>query len=102
MTLNASIGLIFSKLAGISGRNISADFSGIYVFEEFITLMTSFSTAYERDLNKKNSEYFGISTVYKEYLTIEIRAEKNLYHEWLYNSGDYDEFLLKGTVTLKF
>lgn len=102
LTLSASAGLIFSKLAGISGRNICADFSGSYVFEDFITIMTGFSTAYERDLNKKNSEYFGISGGYKQYLNIEIRAEKNMYHEWLLNINDYDEFLLKGTVTLKF
>jgi hypothetical protein len=102
LTFSASVGLTFSKLQGIPDRIISADFSGNYIFEDFITIMSGFSTAYERELNKKNSEYFGVSGGYNQYLNIEIRAEKNMYHDWFLNTQDYDEFLLKGTVTLKF
>ena len=101
-SISASVGLLFSKIQGVQSRMISADFSGNYVFEDLLTLMAGFSTAYERDLNKKNAEYFGISAGYMQYFNIEIRAEKNMYHEWYLNTNDYDEFLLKGIVTMKF
>jgi hypothetical protein len=101
-SLTAAGGFVFSKLQGIQSRIISGDFSGSYVFEDFLTVMAGFSTAYERDLNKKNAAYFGLSGGYKEYLNIEIRTEKNMYHQWFDNTADYDEFLLKGIVTLKF
>jgi len=102
LSLSASGGLTFSKLQGISSRILSGDFNVSYVLEDIITLMSGIGTAYEKDLNKKNSAYIGLSGGYNQYFNIEIRTEKNMYHQWFDNTADYDEFLMKGIVTLKF
>jgi len=102
LSLTASVGFIFSKLQGVPDRTISADFSGNYVFEDLITVMAGLSTGYEKDLNKKNSSYLGISGGFKQYLNIELRAEKNMYYQWFDNTNDYNEFLIRCIVTMKF
>ncbi|MEO8514984.1 MAG: hypothetical protein ABI543_15610 [Ignavibacteria bacterium] len=43
--------------------------------------------------------YFTTSFNIIKNVTFEIRTEKNLYTDWATSSNNFDEFLIRGTVT---
>ncbi len=99
LTLSGSFGMSFANYPGDYSRILSTDISATYLLMDVLNYMVGFSTAYEKDKNKKNMFYIGTSIGYKQYINFEVRAEKNLYHDWFDNRSNYDEFLIRGTVT---
>ena len=102
LNISGSFSLSFAKYPGENSRILSGEISADYTLAEFLNTFIGFSTAYEKDRNKKNMFYIGTSLAYERYINFEVRAEKNLYHNWLDGTGNYDEFMLKGIVTTTF
>ncbi|MBZ0202730.1 MAG: hypothetical protein K8I03_06915 [Ignavibacteria bacterium] len=102
LSISGSVGLSFARYPEMFSRIVSADFNASYLLFDVMNYMMGVSTAYEKDLNKKNTLYIGTSIGYERYINLEIRAEKNLYHQWNDPTGNYDEFLMKGIITANF
>lgn len=102
LNLSASFSMSFANNPGEYSRILSGDFSADYTLFELLNSFIGFSTAYEMDKNKKNMFYIGSSIGYKQYINFEVRAEKNLYHDWKNTTNNYDEFIFKGIVTTRF
>lgn len=102
LNLSASFSVGFANYPGEYSRILSGDFSADYTLFELLNSFIGFSTAYEMDKNKKNMFYIGSSIGYNQYINFEVRAEKNLYHDWRSTTNNYDEFIFRGVVTTRF
>lgn len=99
LTLSASFGAQFFDYINDYSRILSFDGNIGYVLEEIVTNTLGLSTSVERDKNKKINFYFGTVFNVVKGISLELRAEKNLYHDWHIASNNYDEFMIKGTLT---
>jgi len=102
LNISGSFSMSFAKYPGEYSRILSGDISADYTLFELVNSFIGFGTAYEKQSNKKNTFYMGVSLGYERYINFEVRAEKNLYHSWKDNTTNYDEFLIKGIVTTRF
>ncbi len=102
LSINGSFGMSFARSPGDYSRILSGDINASYTLFELLNYMIGFSTAYEKERNKKNMFYIAASLGYKQYINFEVRGEKNLYHDWRFGSNNYDEFILKGIITTRF
>jgi len=102
LNISGSFSMSFAKYPGEYSRILSGDISADYTLFELVNSFIGFGTAYEKQSNKKNTFYMGVSLGYEGYINFEVRAEKNLYHSWKDNTTNYDEFLIKGIVTTRF
>ncbi len=100
--LSASVNLVHSDYVNDYSRLISFDTYLSYTLEDVWTNSLGFSTGIEKDKNRKRIFYLNTSFNIIKNVSIEFRAEKNLYSDWLNNTNNYDEFLLRGTVTTNF
>jgi hypothetical protein len=100
LTLSGSIGMVQTsdKLFGYT-RTATGGFSADYVFEELWTNSAGFSTDVTRDLNKKFSFFFDTKFDFNKYISLNIRTEKNLYNDWISGSNNWDEFVIKSTLS---
>lgn len=99
LNISGSFSMSFAKYPGEYSRILAGDISADYTLFELVNSFIGFGTAYEKQSNKKNTFYIGVSLGYERYFIFEVRAEKNLYHSWQDNTTNYDEFMLKGIVT---
>lgn len=74
-------------------------FSADYVVEELWTNSAGLGVDITRDMNKKVSLFFDTKFVFNQYISLNIRTEKNVYNDWLSSSNNWDEFVIRGTVT---
>lgn len=102
LVLSASFGMSFldyfhdySKITSIDG-NVSYTFFGSWTN----TVGASYSG--EKNKNNKVYLYFGSTYDYTENVSIDFRIEKNSYADELVDINDYDEFIVRSTVRLKF
>ncbi|MCI0450598.1 MAG: hypothetical protein L0Y79_12600 [Chlorobi bacterium] len=102
LNLSGSFSMSFARYPGEYSRILSGDISVDYTLFDIANSFIGFSTAYEKDLNKKNTFYFGTRLGYDRYINIEVRAEKNLYHDWFDMRNNFDEFLIRGIVSTEF
>ena len=102
LNLSGSFSMSFAKYPGMSSRILSGDISVDYTLFDIVNGFIGFTTAYEKDLNKKNMLYIGTKLGYQRYINLEVRAEKNLYHDWFDLRNNFDEFLIRGIVTTRF
>lgn len=102
LSISGSFGMSFAKYPGDHSRILSGDISASYTALDLLTYMIGYNTAYEKDKNKKNMFYIAASLGYKQFINLEVRGEKNLYHDWINTTNNYDEFILKGIVTTRF
>ncbi|NOS85372.1 MAG: hypothetical protein HOP31_09550 [Ignavibacteria bacterium] len=99
LSLSASVNLIHSDYVNDYSRILSFDAFASYTLEEVWTNMIGFSTGVEKDKNRKRMFYLTTSFNIIKNVTFEIRTEKNLYTDWAASSNNFDEFLIRGTVT---
>jgi hypothetical protein len=102
--LSLSLGYSFSgsKVLNIADNINSYDFSGTYSFFDKWqnTLGGEYST--ETGNNKRIGVYYSTSIPLWGFATFDLRAEKNLYKNKTLTSTNYDEFMLKATLTSKW
>jgi len=99
LTLSFSFNAVHSDYVNDYSRLLSFDAFASYTLEDVWTNMIGFSTGVEKDKNRKRVFYLATSINIIKNVTFEIRTEKNLYTDWLASSNNFDEFLLRGTVT---
>jgi hypothetical protein len=102
LNISGSFSMSFANYPWVSSRILSGDISADYTLFEIANSFIGFSTAYEKNLNKKNMFYIGTRVGYASFITMEVRGEKNLYHDWFDTRNNFDEFLLRGIVTTRF
>jgi hypothetical protein len=102
LTLSGSFGMSFARYPGDYSRILSTDLNADYTLFDVMNSFIGFGTAYEKDKNKKNMFYIGTRIGYEQYINFEVRAEKNLYQDWIDSSNNYDEFMLKGILSTRF
>ncbi len=102
LNLSGSFSMSFANYPGDYSRTLSTDLNADYTLFDVMNSFIGFSTAYEKDKNKKNIFYIGTRIGYEQYINFEVRAEKNLYHDWNNGSNNYDEFMLKGILSTRF
>jgi hypothetical protein len=102
LVISASFGMNFldyfldySKITTLDG-NIG------YTFFESWT--NTFGAAYSSEKNRNSKIYFYISSIYDytENVSIDVRIEKNKYSDQIVNLNDYDEFLIRSTIRIRF
>lgn len=99
LSLSASINVIHADYVNDYSRILSFDAYASYTLEDVWTNMIGFSTGVEKDKNRKRMFYLTTSFNIVKNVTFEMRTEKNLYTDWLTSSNNFDEFLIRGTVT---
>jgi hypothetical protein len=102
LTLSASISAQYFDYVNDYSRILSFDGSISYTFEDVWTNTFGTASSVDKDKSKKIYIYFGSSFNFINNITLDLRAEKNLYKEWHMSPNDYDEFMLKGTITTSF
>jgi hypothetical protein len=87
--------LDYSKITTLDG-NIG------YTFFESWT--NTFGAAYSSEKNRNSKIYFYISSIYDytENVSVDVRIEKNKYSDQIVNLNDYDEFLIRSTIRIRF
>lgn len=99
LSISASINMIHSDYANDYSRILSFDTFASYTLEDVWTNMIGFSTGVEKDKNRKRRFYLTTSFKMIKNVTFEIRTEKNLYTDWVASLNNFDEFLIRGTIT---
>lgn len=99
LSLSASVNMIHSDYVNDYSRILYFDAFASYTLEDVWTNMIGFSTGVEKDKNRKRMFYLTTSFNIIKNLTFEVKAEKNLYTDWTTSSNNFDEFLIRGTVT---
>lgn len=99
LTLSFSFNAVHSDYVNDYSRLLSFDAFAGYTLEDVWTNMIGFSTGVEKDKNRKRMFYLTTSFNIIKNVTFEIRSEKNLYTDWVTNTNNFDEFLIRGTVT---
>jgi hypothetical protein len=99
LTLSFSFNATHSDYVNDYSRILSFDAFAGYTLEDVWTNMIGFSTGVEKDKNRKRMFYLTTSFNIIKNVTFEIRTEKNLYTDWAASSNNFDEFLIRGTVT---
>lgn len=99
LTLSFSFCAIHSDYVNEYSRLLSFDSYASYVLEDVWTNSIGFATGVEKAKNRKRMFYLTTSLNLVKNMTFEIRTEKNLYTDWLSGSNNFDEFLIRGTVT---
>lgn len=102
LNLTGSFSMSFARYPGDYSRILSTDLSADYTLFDVVNSFIGYGTAYEKDKNKKNMFYIGTRIGYEQYINLEVRAEKNLYHDWIGGSNNYDEFMIKGILSTRF
>ncbi len=99
-TLSGSIGMVQTsdKLYGYT-RTVSGSFSTDYVLENFWTNSIGFGIDVTKDLNKRISFFLNSTLVFNQYISLDMRAEKNTYTDWINISNKWDEFVIKSTLS---
>ncbi len=104
--LSFQIPLSFSVSFNLSHSDYVNDYSRILSFDGNVsyTLLDIWTNAFGvaiSDENRKNKKtYIYLSTDFNlvKNVSVNIRAEQNLYNDWIARTNNYDEFMLKGTV----
>jgi hypothetical protein len=99
LTLSLSFGAVQSSYVSDDSRILSFDGNASYTMDDFWTYSVGFSTGVEKDKNRKRMFYLTSTFNFVKNISFEIRTEKNLYTDWISGSNNYDEFLIRGTVT---
>lgn len=99
LSLSASVNMIHSDYVNDYSRILYFDTFASYTLEDVWTNMIGFSTGVEKDKNRKRMFYLTTSFNIVKNVTFEVKAEKNLYTDWTTSSNNFDEFLIRGTVT---
>ena len=99
LNISASVNVINSDYVNDYSRILSFDGSIGYTLEDVWSNTIGFSTGVEKDKNRKRMFYLTTSFNIIKNVTFDIKAEKNLYTDWLTSSNNFDEFLIRGTVT---
>ncbi|HMQ78746.1 MAG TPA: hypothetical protein PKE39_00670 [Ignavibacteria bacterium] len=99
LSLSASVNVIHSDYVNDYSRILSFDAFASYTLEDVWTNMIGFSTGVEKDKNRKRMFYLTTSFSIIQNVNFEIRTEKNLFTDWATSSNNFDEFLIRGTVT---
>jgi len=102
LTLSAGFSAQFFDYVNDYSRTLSFDGNINYTFEEIITNTLGIGKSVDKDKNGKIYFYLGTGLNIIKGVTLDIRAEKNLYTDWLNGVNNYDEFILKGTLTTNF
>ncbi len=102
LSLSAGFSAQFFDYVNDYSRVLSFDGNINYTFEEIITNTLGIGKSVDKDKNGKLYLYLGTVLNIIKGVTLDIRAEKNLYNDWLKNVNNYDEFILKGTLTTNF
>lgn len=100
LTLSGSIGLVQTSdmLYGYA-RTVTGGISADYVIEEIWSNSAGFSADITRDLNKRLSVFLDTRLDFNEHVSLNIRTEKNLYNDWVSGANNWDEFVIKSTLS---
>lgn len=99
LTVAAGVGMIFQKLPGGSARIITLDFSGSYTVFNVWNNTAGLNLGVEKDKNNKLGMYVNSSVTFLKYLTLDVRAEQNIYRDWLLTGNGYNEFILRSILS---
>lgn len=99
LNISASVNVIHSDYVNDYSRILSFDGSIGYTLEDVWSNTIGFSTGVEKDKNRKRMFYLSTSFNIIKNVTFDIKAEKNLYTDWISSTNNFDEFLIRGTVT---
>ena len=89
---------ISDKLYGYT-RTATGGFSVDYVIEDIWTNSAGFGIDIMRGMNKKVSFFFDTRFDFNQYISLDIRTEKNVYNDWLNGANNWDEFVIKSTLS---
>lgn len=99
LTVAAGLGMIFQKLPGGSARIITIDLSGSYTVFNVWNNAAGLNLGVEKDKNNKLGMYVSSSVTFLKYLTLDVRAEQNIYRDWLLAGNGYNEFILRSILS---
>jgi hypothetical protein len=102
LSFSVSFGAIHSDYVNDYSRIFSFDMSAVYTLEDIWTNSIGFSTGVEKDKNRKRTAYLTSTVNIVKNVSVELRAEKNLYTDWNTGLNNYDEFLLRGVVSINY
>jgi hypothetical protein len=102
LTLTANLGLnqLFSGVG--YGRTNTLEFAASASPISTVSATMGINLAVEKDRNKKTGLYVGSNVSLFQIVTIDLRAEQNVYSEEQVTSGDYREFIFSGTLTARW
>ena len=99
LTLGASFGLTQSKLFQDYSKITFFDLNASYVL--FNVWQNTFGISHAKELNRNNKFGVYLNSVWQLPVigSLGLRIEKNLYKDNVQGSNNYDEFILKATIT---
>jgi len=100
LSLTGRIGFTqnLDKLIGYS-RLISGEMTASYVMEKFWTLSTGIGADVTKQQNKRTVFFLSSDMLFGKNVTLNIRTEKNNYLDWTNSSNNFDEFVIKSTLS---
>jgi hypothetical protein len=100
LTITGSIGMFQTsdKLYGYS-RTISGSLSANYVIENIWTNSAGFGSDVTKGMNKRLTFFLETTLALNQYISLNIRAEKNKFTDWLGKGNNWDEFVIKSTLS---
>lgn len=100
LAVSASIGMVQVLNQGIDyQRVITFNFAPSYTLKEIWNLGTGLAVDVDKDQNKKICINVSSNVQLWKYLSLDIRAEQNIYTDWLDNRNNYKEFIFKSTLS---
>ncbi len=102
LVISASFGMSFLDYFYDYSKITSFDGNVSYTFFESWT--NTLGAAYSGEKNKNSKVYFYIGSTYEytENVSIDLRIEKNNYSDQIVSINDYDEFLVRSTIRVRF
>jgi hypothetical protein len=99
LTVAASFGLIYQKHPAGSSRILTLDLSTSYTAFELWNNTAGVNFAVERDRNRKLGVYVNSTITFLKYITLDVRAEQNVYRDYLLSASNYNEFILRSILS---